>query len=545
VRGLELKGARAAADAESVENFDRRLEEAEALFGDGRADEARAAFDALARDTAGDPPRLSRVLNDLGVVSAALGDADGAEAHLAAAVQADPANADALENFAAICRDRGDHGQAAHWLRHALAVEPERDGIRAALIEALETAHDFDEADALRRGTAGRKPRVLVLAHVFHPSVGGTEALAEQAALALRERGWEVEVGTEPHPDRIPGGHRSIPVHELPDDGGASLARLLDERPFDALLAFASPLGWPIVHPPALPEPRPRLVLVPCINQDGYRQVVSNPRIRAQYAGLLRQADVVVHSSHHGWDMRLARELGLRTTYVPNAATCLTPARPPAQRNGARLLCVGNLWEEKNHVGLLETLAGVPGDFTLRIIGGPPPPTQPNPLPRLEQLAAADGRVQLTGRAPADEVAAAMAESDLLLLPSRVEATPLVLVEAMAHGLPWIATTGCGSARDHAGGLVVPLAQFSDAIRFLLADDAVHAALGVAGRAHYEAAYSWDVVGDRFHALLSGAAEVPGAALPPEAAESTERARAAYYDALLAARAGAIAAVAA
>jgi glycosyltransferase involved in cell wall biosynthesis len=528
-----------------VENFDRRLEEAERLFGEGRTAEARAAFDALARETAGDPRRLSRVLNDLGVVSAALGDAAAAHAHLAAAVHADPANADALENLAAVCRDDGDHGQAAHWLRRALLAAPEHDALREALVEALEATHDFAGADALRRETAGRRPRVLVLAHVFHPSVGGTEVLAEQAALALRDRGWDVEVGTEPHADRVPGGHRGLPVHELADDGGASLAALLAARPFDALLAFASPLGWPIVHPPALPEPRPRLVLVPCVNQDGYRQVTANPAIRAQYAGLLRQADVVVHSSHHGWDARLARELGLRTTYVPNAATHVAPGRPPAARDGGRLLAVGNLWEEKNHIGLLDALAGVPGDFGLRIIGGPPPPTQPSPLARLEELAAADGRVRLTGRAPAAEVAAAMAESDILLLPSRVEATPLVLVEAMAHGLPWIATTGCGSARDHAGGLVVPLAQFPDAIRFLLADDALRAELGAAGRAHYEAAYSWGVVGDRLHALLSGAAEIPGAPVPPDAAERTERARAAYYDAVLAARAGAVAPVAA
>jgi glycosyltransferase involved in cell wall biosynthesis len=194
-------------------------------------------------------------------------------------------------------------------------------------------------------------------------------------------------------------------------------------------------------------------------------------------------------------------------------------------------------------VGLLETLAGAPGDWTLRIIGGPPPPTQPNPLPRLEQLAAADGRIALTGRAPAAEVAAAMAESDILLQPSRVEATPLVLVEAMGHALPWIATPGCGSARDHAGGLVVPLAQFPDAIALLLADDAARRDLGAAGRAHYEAAYSWRVVGDRFHALLCGAAEIPGAPVPPDAAERTERARDGYYDALLAARGAGVAPV--
>jgi glycosyltransferase involved in cell wall biosynthesis len=520
-----------------VEDFDRSLEEAERLFAEGSPVEARRAFDALAAATADDPGRLSRVLNDLGVVSATLGAPAEAHAHLARAVSADPANADALENLAAVCRDAGDHGQAAHWLRRALAVAPDRDSVREALVEALEAIHEWEPADALRRAAAGRRPRVLVLAHVFHPSVGGTEVLAEQAALALRERGWDVEVGTEPHPERVPGGHLGFPVHELPDDGGASLAALLDARPFDALLAFASPLGWPIVHPPALPYPRPRLVLVPCVNEDGYSQVTSNPRVRAQYAGLLRQADVVVHSSHHGWDARLARELGLQTTYVPNAATHVAPGRPAAPSDGAaRLLCVGNLWEEKNHVGLLETLGDVTGDWALRIIGGAPPAGQPSPVPRLRALAAADERVQLTGRASAAEVAAAMSESDVLLLPSRVEATPLVLVEAMSHGLPWVATPGCGSARDHAGGLVVPLEQFPHAIRWLLDDEEARRDLGAAGRAHYKAAYSWEVVGDRFHALLSAADHVPGAPVPPDAAERTARCRERFYDALLAER---------
>jgi glycosyltransferase involved in cell wall biosynthesis len=523
-----------------VEDFDRSLEEAERRFGSGDAAGARAALDALAAACAGDPVRLSRVLNDLGVVAAATGDGSAARVHLARAVQADPANPDALENLAAVCRADGDDAQAAHWLRRALAVAPDSAAVRDALVEALDATHDWQEADAIRRVAARRRPRVLVLAHVFHPSVGGTELLAEQAALALSARGWEVEVGTEPHQLRDAVEHRGIHVNELPDDGGASLAALLDARPFDAILAFSSPFGWPIVRPPALPHPRPRLVLVPCVNPDGYRQVTANPDLRAQYAGLLRQADVVVHSSEHGWDARLARELGLRSAYVPNAALRVAPGRGPAAPRGARrLLCVGNMWEEKNHVGLLEVLRDEPGDWTLRIIGGPPPPTQPNPEPALRALAAADERIQLTGPAPASEVAAAMAESDVLLLPSRVEATPLVLVEAMSHGLPWIATPTCGAAADHAGGLIVPLGRFPDAVRFVLSDDDARAGLGAAGRAHYEAAYTWDVVGERFHALLSGDDELPAAPAPPEAAEATARARERYYDALLAEGAGA------
>ncbi|MEA2269281.1 MAG: hypothetical protein QOC64_1891 [Solirubrobacteraceae bacterium] len=525
-----------------MDDFDRRLEHAQALFAGGRGPEARDALQALADEVAGDPARLSVVLNDLGVVTSSLG-FRGAHAILARAVHADPSNADALESLAAVCGAEGDAAQAAHWLRRALAADPGRSSPHAALVEALEASHDWALADAARHAAAGdgRRPRVLVLAHVFHPSVGGTEMLAEQAALALRDRGWDVEVGTEPHPRRTAAEHRGIPVHDLRDDGGASLAALLERRPFDGLLAFAGPLGWPIVVPPTLPPPRPRLVLVPCVNPDGYARIDASPQVRAQYAGLLRQADVVVHSSEHGWDARLMRELGVRSTCVPNAAARIAPRREPQPRTGARLLCVGNLWEEKNHVGLLRTLRGAPGDWTLRVIGGEPPAHAPNPAPALRALAAEDDRIQLTGPAPAAEVAAAMAESDVLLLPSRVEATSLVLVEAMSQGLPWIATPTCGSAGDHAGGLIAPLRRFPEAVAWILRDHEARHALGAAGREHYDAAYTWDVAAGRFDALLAGADALPATPMPPEAAQATSRARDRWYDALLAGAAGAAA----
>jgi glycosyltransferase involved in cell wall biosynthesis len=532
--GLNLKRAGRHADAGGVEDhdFDRLLEEAEALFGAGDTTAARRSFDALAERWACQPLRLSRVLNDLGVIASMSGDADAARSHLARAVTADPANAGALENLGAVCRADGDDAQAAHWLRRAREVAPGVESIRDALVDILERTHAWEEAAALRPPPGGPS-RLLILTHAFHPSVGGTEMLAEQAAVALRDRGWEVEVGTDPNPARTFSEHRGLRVHELPDDGGTSLAALVAARPYDAILSFAGAVGWPIVHTPTLPQPRPRLVLVPCINLDGYTQIDSNPALRTHYAGLLRHADVVVHSSRHGWDHRLMRELGIRSTYVPNAALCVPPARDPMAPSGSpRLLCVGNLWEEKNHAGLLATLAADDGDWSLRIIGGEPPASHPSAA-AVRALAAADARVALTGPAPAGEVAAAMAESDMLLLPSRVEATPLVLVEAMSHGLPWIATPTCGSAADHAGGLIVPLDRFPDAIRFLLSDDEARSALGPAGRAHYDAAYSWDVVGERFHALLSGVDALDPAVAPSTAIEATARTRARYYDSLL------------
>jgi glycosyltransferase involved in cell wall biosynthesis len=112
--------------------------------------------------------------------------------------------------------------------------------------------------------------------------------------------------------------------------------------------------------------------------------------------------------------------------------------------------------------------------------------------------AARDPRVTLLGPATREEVAGAMRDADLLVLPSIAEATPLVLLEAMSHGLPWIVSDTCESASDLAGGRIVAHGRFAAAIAELLADPRERARLGAAGRSQHAAAYSWASVAPRY-----------------------------------------------
>ena len=70
------------------------------------------------------------------------------------------------------------------------------------------------------------------------------------------------------------------------------------------------------------------------------------------------------------------------------------------------------------------------------------------------------GRARLLGAAPPAAMADLYNEHDMLLLVSRAEGAPLVVMEAMAHGRPVAITTGCGYAsavcRDGVDSLIVP-----------------------------------------------------------------------------------------
>jgi len=95
--------------------------------------------------------------------------------------------------------------------------------------------------------------------------------------------------------------------------------------------------------------------------------------------------------------------------------------------------------------------------------------------------------------------AAVFADSDLFLLPSLFEGTPLTLLEAMASGLPIVTTATCGMKdmiREGANGLLVPIRSPSEIVRALtrLRDDrSFRATLGRTAR-EVAAEYTWDRV---------------------------------------------------
>jgi glycosyltransferase involved in cell wall biosynthesis len=200
-----------------------------------------------------------------------------------------------------------------------------------------------------------------------------------------------------------------------------------------------------------------------------------------------------------GLGMRADR---IRTLWGLGSPIPVTPADPSDSRDseappltlsgdpGARLLCVGNLVAPKRVDTLLRAFAVVAGRHPtarLNIIGGGD--QEPALAAQAAELCIAD-RVQFHGAQPHHVVLATLCEADIFLHASDHEGLPVAVMEAMACGLPVVASD-VGGVPDlvkpgETGFLAAPddSAAYAEAIGQLLSDPALRVRIGAAARDH-------------------------------------------------------------
>jgi D-inositol-3-phosphate glycosyltransferase len=182
-----------------------------------------------------------------------------------------------------------------------------------------------------------------------------------------------------------------------------------------------------------------------------------------------------------------------------------TTAGPVAPRTGRRrILSVGRLVERKGVDTVVRALPEVPG-AELVIAGGPSADRcgDDPEVRRLRQVAADCGvgsRVVFLGRVGREELPALLRSADVAVCVPWYEPFGIVPLEAMACGLPVVASAVGGlvdTVVDGATGLLVPPqdpAALAVALRRLLADDGLRAAYGAAGADRAHARYRWERV---------------------------------------------------
>ncbi|MBH0201253.1 MAG: glycosyltransferase [Nitrospira sp.] len=393
---------------------------------------------------------------------------------------------------------------------------------------------------------------VLIVTPHFWPSIGGVECVAEELGVGLLAHGYHVDVAAYPHAGRHATTHRGVKVITLsPHDRqvgsvpacALEVERLIGSRQYDACVMLGAPVNPLFYGAMTRPLPdRTRLIVQPTLNKEICDLLSGMSQVKDLVIQLVAHAHQLVVLSKHGCDASFFGRHGLTATYLPNGIRAIQAKGAFREEHGIApdafiILHVANLYPVKNHLGLLQAFATMPQGAKLVLVGH-----QTDDTGYVEQVRQAlAGRPEvlyIPGLSP-EGVAAAMQAANVLVVPSHAEASPLCILEAMSHRLPWMATPECDAAHEQAGGVVLPLDSFKRAVVRLMQEPTLCRALGETGYAHWEACHQWSAVLEGWIELIETGRLSRSYTMPADVAERTTAQRQAFAGQLARVRLGA------
>src|SRR5882762_11489576 len=309
--------------------------------------------------------------------------------------------------------------------------------------------------------------RVLLISALYPPVLGGAELQAQRLARELASRGVRVTVLTRPCAGE--------PIHDR--DRDISIVRGLSAVAFGPLWGLTYMTSthrwlrrlasdWDILHSQqvalhcwpsvrvARAQGKPCLLRFACSGPGGDLAVLRGHRFGSHFVDHLRGAGrLVALTQGSAEEIRRYHLPAERIRTIPNGVDLQRFAvQPWPQVDGSealRLLFVGRLDRQKGLDLLLDALGMVkrPVGFKLRVIGVGPE------LARLRyqaRTAGLDSMVEFCGHQ--QDVVAHYAWSEVVVLPSRFEGMPNVVLEAMACARPVLGTRVDGTADLLAAG---------------------------------------------------------------------------------------------
>ncbi len=373
--------------------------------------------------------------------------------------------------------------------------------------------------------------RIAELSLRYPPAHGGVEATLGQLVERLRTAGEEVTVLTSDLERVRPFARR--PTLDPPDGAGVRRFRAVRAAPFPLGLGVAVPGmflaassgTFDLVHAhafgyfptwagAAVRRMRGTPLVITTHSDPGRGLAFSSLYHRAVARATLRAADRIVAQSEV--ERRFLVGLGLdsgRIVVLPTGIGLdeFTARTSPPATGVVRLLYVGRLdFEQKGLDLLLDAMARLPRDppVSLRVVGDDWGALAP--MRAFATRPGLAGRVEFAPSASRVQVLEAYRTADVFVLPSRFESFPRALLEAMAAGLPVVATRVGGVPEIVDEGrnalLVAPgdAEDLATALATICSDGPMRERFGPESRRR-AAKYDWERLVPRYRALFDEA----------------------------------------
>jgi len=362
-------------------------------------------------------------------------------------------------------------------------------------------------------------------AQPFH--TGGAERVVQQITESLtQEHKWECSVlcqfGTKPI---VHNGVQVIPIGNAPEKTFLDTVEAINP---DHIFVYSD---W-YSHWETLLKNAEKLRAKKSIGLVGMNRMRSPLTANASIAQSFRSKHhlfkVLAHADKY-IDAQTCREWGIPVSIIHNAID-LEEFSPPTLdfrkvyniKTKKMLLCVANFFHGKGQEYLLpimkrlsdqdvtlvficSTLAFRPGNLRMKQIS--------------EQITRMNLPIRILQDIPRSHVISAYFASDAFVFPSQTECGPIVVLESMAAGKPWVALN-VGHIPELKGGICVHSVpgrgeylafddrvstEFESATRKLLSDSTLSEQMGFEGRAQIGQEYNWSIISRQYKEFFESA----------------------------------------
>lgn len=363
---------------------------------------------------------------------------------------------------------------------------------------------------------------ILFTVENYYPVVGGAERVVQKIAESLSYRGHQVTVATSYVPERKFKEHNGVKVISFRIKGNKvkSISGEIDKYKyfllnsnFDLICNYAAQTWTTDLTLEILEDIKAKKVLFPC----GYSGLAlwSKKLFYWSYfrklPGYLKKYDHIIYHSENYIDKIFGDRHNINHYSIIPIGIDIKEMQTSAVnfresyniQTKYLLLNVGNHFKLKGHGFVLEAFRRLNrDDVTLLIIGNEIPGIK-GCFRSCKRIASKNPRILLLNNIPREHVVSAFRGSDIFIFGSKVEYFPLVILEAMSVGLPFIATN-VGAIREFFGGIVVnSLREMVENINKLLNDGSYHKKLSIEGQKECLSKYTWDKIIPQYEELFN------------------------------------------
>ena len=334
--------------------------------------------------------------------------------------------------------------------------------------------------------------KILHVVESYYPSISGAPEVVRHLSERMVKAGHEVTVATRKSPERKSLNHNGVKIVEFnirptSNEGMSTVTGLagnikkyqnflLNEK-FDVIMTYAAQQWTTDLMLPILDDIKAKKVMVPC----GYSGLY-DPMYKQYFKDLpkyLRKFDATVYMAENYRDINFARKHKLKyTRLIPNGADETEFSKLPSSAEKAKLkkkygikglvlMTIANYTGEKGHQELLYVFKRLPVKSASLISAGTITPG----IGYYDMFKEQSDRINHSHKFPGkkvilldgtkrDQVRELLMCADLFVFFSNIEASPLVLFEAAAAGVPFVSTAAGNSAEiakwTGAGTIVKP-----------------------------------------------------------------------------------------